>query len=91
MPSVSSTFEVVTRKMLGNHYRCDYPSPDGTVVGAKVGVALGGSVGMGGGSPVGFGVWVGTRVGILVGCKKVVVKVGTASSSKWGTYSCCPM
>ena len=85
--------------MQGNLYWIDYPSPEGTVVGARVGVARGvssvgnggGSVGMGGGSSVGFGVWVGLSVGCLVGGAEVVVGVGGGSRSKWGTYSRCPM
>lgn len=68
------------------------------MVGASVGVALGisgvgrrgGSVGIGEGSSVGFGVWVGERVGILVVGVEAVVEVGAASSSKLGTYRCCP-
>ena len=65
--SVPSRLLDVTIVVLGKLCGIDYPSPEGTVVGASVGVALGGSgvgigggsVGMGEGSSVGFGVWVG--------------------------------
>ena len=57
----------ITIIIQGNLYWCNYPSPDGMVVGARVGVDLGvsdvgnggGSVGWGEGSSVGCGVWVG--------------------------------
>ena len=57
-------------KIQGNLYWCGYPSTEGMVVGARVGVGLGfsnvgkvgGSVGMGEGSSVGICVWVGERV-----------------------------
>jgi hypothetical protein len=76
-----------------------YPSPEGMVVGARVGVALGvsdvsqggGSVGLGVGSSVGICVWVGVRVGILVGGAEVVEGIAGASSGKLGTYRRCPV
>ena len=84
--------------MLESFYRCVYPSPEGTVVGARVGVALGGtnvgsgggSVGVGESSTVGSVVWVGVTVEIIAGTSVVSVGVGAASRDKWGTYSCCP-